>query len=251
MQVVCLNVGERYPDVYVERLYRMCLRHLPLPFEFHCFTDRPRELSPEIIQRDASEWGLEGWWAKLRLFDRSVIHQEFFFLDLDTVIIRNLSPLLSFVEEHPKTPIIAMRDFTFGTLSSAIMWVRPSEVTEGIWNAYARGEWFPELDQLPRSIGDQDFIWHYLKSRGLESTVIFFPPEWFASYKHLRRLHASQPQASREKLNQALILCFHGEPRPHQALDPWKSLWLLLRHKPLRVFSYWRFLEKELREWWK
>lgn len=251
MHIVCINVGERYEDAYVDRLYRMCRRHFPLPFEFTCFTDRQRDVSPEIAQRRIEGWGLEGWWTKLKLFDRSVLPGEFLFFDLDTIIIRDLSPLIQFARDHSGAHMVTLRDFTYGTLASAIMWVRPSELTEGIWNAYATGERFEELQRLQRSIGDQDFIWQYIKTRSLEDFVTFFPETWFLSYKHLRRLHASNRQACREKLNQALILCFHGEPRPHQVVDTWKSLWLLLRHKPLRVFSYWRFLEKEMRDWWQ
>ncbi len=229
----------------------MCRRHLPLPFEFVCLTDHPRNLSKEIIQKGAEKPALDGWWNKIRLFDRSLFSDEFLFLDLDTIILKDLTPLIEFVREHPESPLITLRDFTFGTLSSAIMWVRPNEVTEGIWRAFIKGEKFEDLQRLRRSVGDQDFIWAYLNSRHLADKVTFFPEPWFVSYKKLRRLHASDRNAVREKLNQALILCFHGEPRPHQAVDPWQSLWLLLRHKPLRVFSYWRFLEKELREWWR
>lgn len=247
MRVVCVNVGSKYADVYVERMYLMCKRHIPQLERFTCFTDRRRQTSSQVEQIDCSSWGLTGWWAKLKLFDREVLDEPFLFLDLDQIILRPLNPLLKHVESRPEPSIIGMEDFLYKTFSSNIMMVRPDEVTQGIWDAYAAGKRFTAKG---RKSGDQDFIEGYATDRGISNVLAKFPSEWFVSYKVLRKVTRGNSRCANEALNNALFLVFHGRPMPHEVLDPVRSLAYLLRHKPLRALTYWRFLEREVCDWW-
>ncbi|MER3413991.1 MAG: hypothetical protein C4341_07110 [Armatimonadota bacterium] len=251
MRVACINVGTKYDDVYVQRLYNMCLRHLPREFSFTCFTDRRRDLNPAIEQRDCTTWNLEGWWTKLRLFDKNVLNEEFLFLDLDNVIVRDLGPLCDFATASKDASIIGMRDFHYDTFGSTAMLVRPDDITHGIWEAFAKGEGFENLENLGRKYGDQDYIDEYVRSRRIEAHISFWPDEWFLSYKALRKRHAADPSAARDAIEQALMIVFHGKPKQHQLLNRWSNLYLLAFQKPLRLFSYWRFLEREVRQWWQ
>jgi len=247
MRVVCVNVGSKYADAYVERMYLMCKRYISELDRFTCFTDRPRKASSQVEQIDCSGWGLTGWWAKLKLFDRKVLDEEFLFLDLDQVLLKPLDPLLAYAESHREPTIIGMEDFHYKTFSSNILMVRPCESTQGIWEAYAAGRRFHAEG---RSSGDQDFIQGYAADRGISNMLAKFPPEWFVSYKVLRKTSSGDARRAKQALDQALFLVFHGRPMPHEVLEPARNLAYLLRHRPLRALSYWRFLEKEIREWW-
>ncbi|RMG22401.1 MAG: hypothetical protein D6724_10455 [Armatimonadetes bacterium] len=247
MHVVCVNVGAKFPDTYVERMFHMCRRHLPGLQRFTCFTDRRRHLSPEVRQVDCSDWGLSGWWPKLRLFDRRVLDEPFLFLDLDQIVLRPLDRMVRFVDERPDAPVLGMQDFLYQTFSSSILYVRPSNETQVVWDSFACGERY-EADG--RSSGDQDFIEGCLRAKGLSDILSTFPSEWFVSYKVLRKETRGQTALARERIKNALFLVFHGRPMPHEVLQPWRSLLYLLQHKPLRAFQYWRFLEKEVRQFW-
>lgn len=247
MHIVCINVGSKYPDVYVDRMYLMCRRYVRDLSRFTCFTDRPRNLNPEIDQRDCSSWGVTGWWTKLKLFDRAVLDEEFLFVDLDQIVLKSLDPLIEYSSSNPHLPIIGMLDFYYESFGSDVLLVRPSETTQGIWDAYASGEMFVAEGH---SSGDQDFIEGYAKSRGIAQHLGMFPSEWFVSYKVLRKVATSDPSKVPETLASALFLVFHGRPKQHEVLQPARSLIYLLRHRPLRALQYWRFLDDQIRRWW-
>lgn len=246
MRVVCVNVGAKFTDDYVNRMYLMCRRYVPFMSRFTCFTDRPRNLNAEIEQYDCSSWGLTGWWPKLRLFDRAVLDEEFLFLDLDQILLKSMEPIYLYSQSNPEPRIIGMVDFHYRSFSSNILWVRPSDATQGIWDAYTEGERFVAEG---RSSGDQDFIAGYAHSRGMAHLLATFPPEWFASYKLLRKWAHDRAKVA-QLLDSSLFLVFHGRPMPHEVLQSVKSLLYLLHHRPLRAFRYWRFLEGEVRSWW-
>jgi hypothetical protein len=87
--VACVRVGTKYGPEYVDRLESMAARHLA-SHRFVCLTDQP-DTPGETI--DVSACGLDGWWAKMCLFDRRLIPGRVLFFDLDTVILNDLTPL--------------------------------------------------------------------------------------------------------------------------------------------------------------
>jgi hypothetical protein len=248
LKIVCINVGDKYGDEYVQRLYNMCARNLSEPFQFILYRDRPHDLSPEIEQRDCSEWGVPGWFNKIKLFDRAVLNEDFLFLDVSQVIKSSLDPLLAFARAHPEKRLFGMRDWNYDCFGSPVMYVRPSETTQSIWNTYASGVRFPTKTAID---GDQDFIDSCIETSGMEPFVGYFPQEWFASYKLLRKAHAGSRAKATKMLADAMFVKFHGPPKMHTLLNPWKNLVLTLRKKPFRVFHYWRYLATETREWWR
>jgi hypothetical protein len=247
MRVVTINVGTKYPDIYVERMFRMCAKHLPTFERFTCYTDRTRHVPAEVEQIDCSRWGLEGWWNKIRLFDREVLDEPFLFMDLDQIILRSLDPLVTYAQQRTDFPIFGMTDFLYDSFGSTVLFVRPCDQTQLLWDSFARGERYEAPDRLS---GDQEFIEGCLRAHGLSDSLALFPDEWFLSYKVLRKQARGQSQRAQTQLERALFLVFHGRPKPHELLQPGKMLFFLLRHKPLRVFRYWRFLEDEVRKLW-
>jgi hypothetical protein len=105
LTVACVYVRGPYPYTadYVVRLERMVRRYLKRRFWFVCLTDRPEEL-PTIdtipIQSLAAVVPANGagYWAKVRLFDPTVglTHGRVLYLDLDTLVVSDLAPIVDF-----------------------------------------------------------------------------------------------------------------------------------------------------------
>ena len=93
MNVICVKWGSKYPAYYVNRLFNMLKKNMPIKFDFYCYTDNSKDLNSDIrivpIQTD-----LESWWNKIELlniFDKG----ENILLDLDIVILNPLERLCS------------------------------------------------------------------------------------------------------------------------------------------------------------
>ena len=84
--VACVRTGTRYGIEYVAKLRDMVARYLPIPHRFVCLTDQPETLDGvEMVPAP-----LPGWWAKMAVFS---LPGKRLYLDLDTVIIGDLTPL--------------------------------------------------------------------------------------------------------------------------------------------------------------
>lgn len=225
----------------------MLRRHLPGAFRLVCIRDWAEPLSDSIETIDARPWALSGWFNKLRLFDQEVTGDEpFLYLDLSLVIMRSLEPLLTFAANEP-VPLIAVRDWHYDSLNSCAMWIRPGPATQKVWDTYAAGIRFPTRLQ-----SDQDYVNSVL--RPVPGALSYFPDETIASYKVLRKLNRESSIRAREALERAVILKFHGEPKPHQLLDRSHALRLAMRgalRHPRNVRADWRFLEEDVRRNWR
>jgi hypothetical protein len=254
LQVVTVQAGDRYPDLYVNRLRRMVARHLPREHRFICWTDRPEpgRFDADVEMRDLSGWDLSGWFNKLRLFDRAVTGEApFLFLDLTMVIRGSLAPLLAVVEgpgsaqgEAAEASLVAVPDWNYPIVNSSVMWVRPDARTQEVWDAWVEG-------RFPREgvAGDQNWINTVFAARERDG-LGFWPEGLVASYKGLRKMAARDPAAARAALERAVILKFHGRPKPHEVLEPWRHLPSTVLRHPLRP-RLWRYLTGEIKAHWR
>lgn len=93
INVVCVKWGNKYSSEYVNKLYSMVYRHMPVSFAFHCYTDSTDGIHPDIRTIPILS-GLEGVWPKLDLLDIFDEGDTIFF-DLDVVILNDLERLVS------------------------------------------------------------------------------------------------------------------------------------------------------------
>lgn len=84
---------------HVNKLYRMLKRNIRCPFELICITDNPTDISSEI--RIIPLWddhrNMGGCYTRLRLFSdemKKIIGPDFFAIDLDTLVLRDITQLL-------------------------------------------------------------------------------------------------------------------------------------------------------------
>ncbi len=246
LEVVCLNVGDQFPDLYVERLFNMLSRQVDEPFQLTCFTDRNRDLPSAIKQSDCSSWGYSGWFNKVKLFDIDEMpSSEFLYFDVSLVIRSNLRRLIDFAAKEP-ADLIAVRDWHYDVLNSCVMRITRSETSQTIWQAYRENEFADE--KFP---GDQNFIDAVIKRKGLTSQLQFFPSDFILSYKSLLKLHRRKPQEAAEMLKGGMILKFHGRPRMPDLLSPRAFLKSVTRRYPNWAFKDWMYLSDEVREHWR
>ena len=207
LNVCCVKWGDAYGAEYVNRLYAMVLRNLRMPFNFLCFTDDFSQLDTEIFPIGLPRY-LEGWWNKLYLFSPDVFSkgQRIVYLDLDTVIIGDITPLAQCTSDFA-----ALRDFyrPRGVGSGVMTW--QAGLVDDFWT-----RWLEDGQPL-FSGGDQSWIeimmhrkWghHVLPHRQLQHVF----PGMFASFK---------ADCANGPPYDARVICFHGQPKPHNCGAAW------------------------------
>jgi hypothetical protein len=206
VNICCVQAGnyQGRGAEYVNNLHDMVLRNMPpqTPFRFICFTDNAEGLDAGIDVRPLPESGLEGWWNKLALFKPDVFPdgERVIYFDLDTLIIGALDPVLQYSGEFA-----ALRDFyrPDGLGSGVMMW-EAGHYVSAIWESW-------EIDKRPLlDGGDQTAIEKYigLAADRLQDVL----PNKFVSYKVDCLPYPPQDAA---------VVCFHGEPRPHNCTQKW------------------------------
>jgi hypothetical protein len=101
LTVACVWFGPKYGVEYVERLRDGVARHLSRPYRFVCITDHLTGLRGVDMVAPPSEHRWPGWWAKMNLFDARPWYRRdrMIYLDLDTVIVGDLSPLADWPDD--------------------------------------------------------------------------------------------------------------------------------------------------------
>jgi len=197
--------GPKYPEHYVRRLRNMVRRNLLMPHEFRVLTDQP--LAGISTVSPPCAW--PGWWQKLGLFAPGVAQGRNLYLDLDSVILAPLDPL---VMRHADDALAMPRNWAqsgHDSCQSSVM----------IWQGGAFPELFTGFDaqrDQPRLWGDQEWITERLGKPG-EGVVTPIAHPAVVSYKYHCR---DGPPPG------AVVATFHGEPKPANVEDAWvKSHW--------------------------
>ncbi|GLE06226.1 hypothetical protein PINS_up015468 [Pythium insidiosum] len=115
VSVVCVKWGNKYGADYVNKLYRGVRRHLDarrVCMRFVCLTDDATGIDSST---EMTCIGLEGhwrgWWNKVELFAPSVasrLERHCVYIDLDTVIVGDLTELLLSLARQLETTLVLM-----------------------------------------------------------------------------------------------------------------------------------------------
>lgn len=187
-----------YSDDYVYRLRDSVARHCTADYSFVCLTNR-RLKSTETIPLVKS-W--PGWWAKLELFRPGLFSGRVFYLDLDTMIVGDITDLVT-----KKQDFAVLSDMYHGErMGSGIMAWNADLDFSHLYSDFSR-ERIPEYTGVKEKWGDQGWIEQNLAlpPERLQSQF----PGRIVSYKVDVRKQSRVPDG-------ASIVCFHGKPRPHQ-----------------------------------
>lgn len=166
-----------YSVEYVTRLRAMVARHLTLPHEFVCLTDRPWVLPGNMGSMPIrAPHPLAGWWAKIELFRPGRFEGRVLYLDLDTLVVADLAPIVEYPSEfaliptagnfHPRDGKQVVRRFN----SSVMVW--EAGVPDFLYE-----RWRPGV--ADRLHGDQDYFGEQVPHADT------FPLSWFPRISEL------------------------------------------------------------------
>ena len=197
--VTVLKTGKDFDREYVERI----AESVPACFEFVCLSD-----DPSVPGYIPLKYDYPTWWSKMEMFRPNIISDDIFYLDLDSIIVDDLSEELRAFDGF--TNIIMLSDFYRPEkLASGVMFV-PSKFRRRIWN-----EW---IKRNPTAImseyrGDQDFIGELVDGEASVFDEVF--PDWICSYKaHIAKTYPKHVTPQEIDPSKSKIVCFHGKPRP-------------------------------------
>lgn len=234
INIICLKWGTKYTTEYVNRLYYGVKRNATVPFKFHCFTDDASNIAPGVITHDLPfKNSLEGWWNKVYLFSGDLPIQygeKIFFIDLDTLITRNIDDLLN----HDPQVITVLKDFYTGlartvvgedNIGSGLMsWIHGQY--EYIWNDFIRDPQAAIMSVRPH--GDQRWIQKNIKGRIYWQDAF---PERVVSFK----VHCAKGLPP-----EAAIVCYHGTPSIPDSAKQVNQSWKFVIEPQPWVLDYWK-----------
>jgi hypothetical protein len=244
LHVICYKWGTLYGPEYVNILAHMVKRHLSIPHTFHCITDEPEGLVPEIKTHDIPDLGFEGIWRKLMTFDENFLDLKGQFvvsIDIDVVIVDSLD----FLADEPTKDFVIARNWSQSEIrgSGSLYRLKVGSQPE-IWNKFIAD---PEaaIDQhhgKTRLIGEQKWLNTHIREFN------FFPEGKVVSYKrHCQAKGRILKIAGIEIFNTAhygkaappsgaSLVSFHGDPSPQEVTNQHHGRW---RHAPF-VGKYWK-----------
>lgn len=208
-----LKSGGTYTMKHVYAIYNACKKYVKCEFEFYCLTDHTGFFNNIItIPIDNN---LNGYWAKLEMFNRSKIPSgNVFYIDLDTLITNDITEIATY-----DTVFMGLRDFnTLNMLSSGIMKFK-AEDNHYIYDGFIKNKNF--YTRLRG--GDQEAIHKLLKVKAEYIQDIF--PRRMAEFKN----HCwNESKNSVNIPSNYWIVCFHSKPKMEDLLhDPViKKYWL-------------------------
>ena len=207
---------------YVNKLYRSVCRNTRTPFRFVCLTDNDRAQFDDGVEKMVRDFSRcnKGEIGKIMLYnpDNGFIGRVLG-LDLDTVIKGNFDPFL-----QRKEPFIVKKAFLpskfprlNGIGGDAVSFV--AEKYYWLWDRQA---------QNPNAQGDERvFYVQNLKPEEITFWQDLFPQQYVSYRLHLRNLAKKGTHTRLNNiLKNAVLISFHGKPRPHQVQDAWlKPYW--------------------------
>lgn len=227
VDVGCVIHGSAYDWCYVERLYNMVSRHMPIPLRFHVWTEHDRSVPPHMIKHCLEEWpGVSGprksWWYKLQMFDPRHHAGDLLYFDLDVVIVNDIS----WIVQETTDRFWTLRDFRYlqnqhiRTMNSSVMWWNVP-TWQSVWQNFSSNS---VQDTVKRYHGDQDLLNVAITPQRKQ----FFDDQRVASWRWQIndggwdfRVRRSKTPGTGAKIPDAVsVIVFHGKPKPHQCQDP-------------------------------
>jgi hypothetical protein len=222
----CVIHGTAYDWIYVERLYNMLKANCSSEIILHVFTEPSRSVPAPFVKHNLTEWpGISGpkksWWYKMQMFDPRHNLGRILYLDLDTVITKNIDCVWDLNEQY----FWAIRDFkhlwrpTWNGINSSVM-IWDTQEFSWIWDNFNSKNINATVKLFH---GDQD----YLNSVLSDKTRRFIDPEIIKSWRwqckdgglDMKSRIYRHPNAGTILDTNTAIMIFHGRPKPHEIHD--------------------------------
>ena len=206
--VACVRTGTKFGFEYVTKLRNMVSKNFMQPHRIVCLTDQP-ERCEWVDFVDITEARLVGWWAKMMLFEPAWRERSrIIYLDLDTVVIGDLTPLVLVPHEFAilESPVRLAGNKAYPcAYNSSVMTIGEGACTH-IWKNFDRRR--SQLMLAHDRYGDQAAIEElYPDAPSLQKLM---PKGFFCNYRDLTN---HQPHAS--------VINFGGTHKPHNCPIAW------------------------------
>ena len=211
--VTVLKVGKEYSTKHAQWLHSQ----LPKDLQSVCLSDA--DVAGVDTLPLTGNW--PGWWSKLEIFNPelpTIGDQDLLFLDLDTVIVGDISPLLE-VQKFTALTDFYREKMPCAPMASAVMYI-PEAIKKRVWTA-----WLDDPKEnmrqcnSPEKHGDQGFIGSVISADRWQDIM----PGSIISYKKDIVRQGKIPLAVGNGLvpHDTRIVCFHGKPRPWECNEAW------------------------------
>lgn len=200
MTTICtvFKTGGDFKPEHVQALHRQFGKHKSI-----CLTDYG-EISGVKTKPLTKNW--RGWWAKLNLFNPSLVRGDILYMDLDTVITGSIEHYMNLDQ------FTMLSDFYHPHKPASGMMFIPQNCKKHIWMEFCTNanEWIQHYR------GDQDFL-----EALLGQSVARFGDD-VKSYKvHVAKCSTRGFTRTKSQGNGKVppgtnVLCFHGKPRPFE-----------------------------------
>lgn len=165
-----------YNPQWVTKLRSMVAKHLKMAYRFECLTN------VDIAGGTPLSDDLPGWWSKLELFRRDVFVTDYvLYLDLDTLIMRNLTPFLTQMASFVSVPQpkIFRRTSREGLqeihrYNTSVMFWKQGSWVHRLYESFDRAK-------ISEFRGDQDWISSYCERNRCDHGA--FPSSWVTKLK--------------------------------------------------------------------
>lgn len=210
---------DAYPMEYANKSARMLTRNCRIPFQSYCITDRPEELSKDIIPI-TPERKVRGWWNKVLSFSPEMPEGWILVMDVDLIIVNDLTEVIEYAMEN-NIQMAAYADAIHWMnckFSSSFMLFKSGSLDHIYSNFMAN---YDSLENRPG--GDQVWIEPQLSD-------ILYLDEQFPNLKRslkfdLATISESNMTLPMEISDDIKIIDFHGNPKPHQL-----TMWSIVKN---------------------
>lgn len=229
--IVCLKHGHKYTAEYVNKLNSMVKRHCTRDYEFVCFTEDSTDLDSDIkVMPLPSIPNAAGWWYKPMFFSPDfALKGTMLYMDLDVIVFDNIDKLF----DYAPGKFCIIRDFNrsirseWKKFNSSVFRLESGSLPH-VYNNFIKDP----RSAIRRFHGDQDWIFDQVRT-----DFEYWPNEWIQSYKWEMRGRPAMVRDRNGKRNfsapgtpkilpDTAVAVFHGEPNPHDCVDPWcKQNW--------------------------
>lgn len=198
LTIACvLKTGGCFDNDYVLNLKNMVTRNIKTKHRFVALSDS-QHLDTEHIPLLNN---LDGWWSKLELFR---LHGPVLYIDLDTVLIGDITDLAEGVRMMPKGEVRMLIPFNparrrAGNWASGVMaWHGDFRYVIDEFNYHRFGKGW-----------DQVYIFRTLQKHGVD----------IKSVNEFMPIHSWKRHCSTGVPSDAKMICFHGNQKPHNMQD--------------------------------
>lgn len=223
--VGCVKWGTRFGADYVNVLFRAVAANLGYPHRFVCLTNEPEGLDrgmevlpvPDINVPQA-EWTKRGCWPKVALFAPGVFADDeiVLYLDLDLMIVGALDPFIDLVRDRPA--FYTLREWNPPIWRMLPLAWRPDRGSQGsvyVWRAGDQRHIYQHFRTNVAYVREN--FWSdrfYLPKIAVGET--YLPYRWTVSFKNacVPPWPINLVRSPRRPPANAMVLVFHGKPRP-------------------------------------